>query len=80
MPDALRTPSCGKRHRPGPNRGKLTYTLGRRKTTRRAPARNQKVISGGRAVVPQPNLVKSLEERHRWVCCSVFWEQFPSAC
>jgi len=25
-------------------------------------------------------LVKSLEERYRWACYSVFWEQFPSAC
>ena len=25
-------------------------------------------------------LVKRIEERHRWVCYSVFWEQFPSAC
>jgi hypothetical protein len=26
-----------------------------------------------------PNLVKSIEERHRWACGSVFLEQFPSA-
>ena len=25
-------------------------------------------------------LVKRIEERHRWVCYSVSWEQFPSAC
>ena len=25
-------------------------------------------------------LVKRIEERHRWVCYSVFWEQFPSVC
>jgi hypothetical protein len=25
-------------------------------------------------------LEKSVEERHRWVCYCVFWEQFPSAC
>jgi hypothetical protein len=80
MPDALRTPPCGKKHLPGPNRDKLRYTLGRLKATRQARARNQKVSSGGRAVVLQPNLVKSLEERHRWACCFVFWEQFPSAC
>ena len=47
---------------------------------RRAPARNQKVSSGGRAAVPQPKLVKNLKERHRWACCSVFWERFLSAC
>ena len=80
MPDALRTPPCGKKHLAGPNRDKLRYTLGRLKATRQARARNQKVSSGGRAVVLQPNLVKSLEERHRWACCFVFWEQFPSAC
>jgi len=25
-------------------------------------------------------LGKRIEERHRWVCYSVFWEQFHSAC
>jgi hypothetical protein len=24
--------------------------------------------------------VKSLKERYRWACYSVFWERFPSAC
>jgi len=80
MPDELRTPRCGKKHLPGPNSDKLRYTLGRLKGTRQAWARNQKVSSGGRAVVLQPKLVKSFEERHRWACGYVSWEQFPSAC
>src|SRR5271157_986755 len=75
----LRKRVLPKEYGPGPKGGKLAYTLGCRKATRRAPAWNQNTTSGGRAAVPQPNLAKSLEERHPWACCFVFWERFPSA-